>query len=474
MFQNASALCKESIQSASNDISYKQSLAIMATNTDMSASCNSNESMKCNDMSGDEATDLGATAQELALSKGYIQSMSLPLDEPTRQLSIRSTLTGSKEAMFELSHSLHSFFAALAMFARQARILIDQALALLTKWGFAFIFISSYRYYHAYMTNIAHDNHTITQYFRHVDARRLRANKRRIVLPIRYHERRTLAYPFQLCGGGGGGGLSLKKNLTFCAILVVFACVSLCVEWTLHEFLSAMVENERHLQSASFRSSSSSLSQSQGRLEVKGSGYFAKQMRILAAGMAPATGSSEDEGETSAQLGNATAACLPRVYEPDWTRNARMAWHVTALVVVIFVQLVVKRLNRIVCAVFYRKREKRRILWLYNETLRKRLALVATLKRMLEFKKRKGLLSIKKKHSLKDKDDDRRRIRQPGVWSTIVEIVRRLVTPQRMCVLCEGPERASSIECVNCSLLYCAECWLDLAEKCAGCTNGDT
>ena len=247
MFQNASALCKESIQSASNDINYKQSLAIRATNTDMSASCNSNESIKCNDMSGDQVTDLDATAKELALSK-VIPSMLLPLDEPTRQLSIRSTLTGSKEALFELSHSLHSSFAAFAMFARQARTLIDQALALLTKWGFAFIFIGSYRYYHAYMTNIAHDNHIITQYFRH--------NKRRIVLPLRYHERSTLAYPFQLCGGGG---LSLKKNLTFCAILVVFASVSLCDEWTLHEFLSEfLAENERHLQSASFRSSSSS------------------------------------------------------------------------------------------------------------------------------------------------------------------------------------------------------------------------
>lgn len=86
--------------------------------------------------------------------------------------------------------------------------------------------------------------------------------------------------------------------------------------------------------------------------------------------------------------------CLPNPHKLD----AYYLHKIYGTLMLVFIMTVFAgysgRLKRLICAVFYRKREKRRVLYLYNETLRKRTAFFRYMKQKVSKLARENKLSV--------------------------------------------------------------------------------
>lgn len=67
------------------------------------------------------------------------------------------------------------------------------------------------------------------------------------------------------------------------------------------------------------------------------------------------------------------SACLPRASKVPNYVILKIYSNYLAIWVLLFTVAYTQRLRRVICSFFYRKREKRRVLYLYNESLRRRL-----------------------------------------------------------------------------------------------------
>ncbi|KAI4548916.1 hypothetical protein MG293_001246 [Ovis ammon polii] len=122
------------------------------------------------------------------------------------------------------------------------------------------------------------------------------------------------------------------------------------------------------------------------------------------------------------------------------------------------------RLRRVIAAFYFPKvcpqplhpqREKKRILFLYNDLLRKRAAFT----------------------QLRRATIVRRARQQRAPRRHLVDILHRrcpLLRPwlRRRCVVCQAPETPESYLCPtpNCEAVYCHSCWNDMRQRCPVCT----
>ncbi|RWS23349.1 DC-STAMP domain-containing protein 1-like protein, partial [Leptotrombidium deliense] len=118
------------------------------------------------------------------------------------------------------------------------------------------------------------------------------------------------------------------------------------------------------------------------------------------------------------------------------------------------------RFRRLVCGLFYPKREKQRILYLYNDRLKKRKNyvryLVHRLKKLVQEKSLsvdRGLLVSLAQH-----------------WSYF-RFLRLFSCAKRCCIVCDEKENPTFVSCSNtdCDLIYCEQCWKAVNRKCYGC-----
>ncbi|XP_072379507.1 protein sneaky isoform X4 [Diabrotica undecimpunctata] len=138
-----------------------------------------------------------------------------------------------------------------------------------------------------------------------------------------------------------------------------------------------------------------------------------------------------------------------------------------AVVIMMFLQAYCLRLRRVLCSYFYRKREKKRVLYLYNETLKRR-------KGFFRFM-RKKIRRMVREHRLKEDFTGIQilRINHPKAcdWLRIFTFARR------KCLICKEPEPRKTnsshefVECPNefCHFIYCRECWIDMGNVCLAC-----
>nr|KAG5704786.1 hypothetical protein BaRGS_015169 [Batillaria attramentaria] len=119
------------------------------------------------------------------------------------------------------------------------------------------------------------------------------------------------------------------------------------------------------------------------------------------------------------------------------------------------------RLRRAICAFFYRKREKRRVLYVYNELL----------------KKRKGYLRHMR-HRVRKQIRDRTLETKTSVinalklqFPRLCWCLRFLAASKDTCLVCKDPEGKDFVRCqtVGCNWGYCKECWGDIKRKCYAC-----
>lgn len=172
--------------------------------------------------------------------------------------------------------------------------------------------------------------------------------------------------------------------------------------------------------------------------------------------------------DTSFEANRSNKHCLPKPEITQWKEREEVAAWFAALCVLNFIFPYILRVRAIICAFFYRKRQKERILYLYNDYLKQRAC-------GAEFQKAK-LRRMASKQQLKSDENFSDNI-WLGSWLRSCLRNMRIGLWARKCCICdeEEMERNDFRACRNCSLVYCEYCARDCEEdgkkKCAVC-NG--
>lgn len=221
--------------------------------------------------------------------------------------------------------------------------------------GFLFIKIiyDCYRYQKNYMKKIDYDNIYITEYFKTLEKRRKKEGKSK-VLPLNKFEKKHIVFPTTF-----RNTKNESKYMLFYIIQLIMEAIAallfILIDLIIYTLLDIIADKSR----ITFYQEGSHLV----FFQVNGTGILAKMMQKTLR-------SFNIHENVSVTLSN--EPCLPRP-----TKVKESAYYQLALVYFLALILVIKaswamRLRRFVCSLVYPKREKKRILYLYNKLLKKR------------------------------------------------------------------------------------------------------
>ncbi|XP_051055204.1 E3 ubiquitin-protein ligase DCST1, partial [Phodopus roborovskii] len=301
---------------------------------------------------------------------------------------------------------------------------------------FLLVFHASFSYMDSYNWDIRFDNIYISTYFYQIDERRKKLGKPSL-LPLRKAEKRSVIFPFKPSIQASEMRNVARELLETLPILLLL--LVLCgLDRALYSVFDA-IRRHSFLQ-YSFRSSH--------KLEVKveGDSMLARLLRKTIG----ALNTSTDTGIESDNM-----PCLPQPIGMD----ARAYWSASLptllLVCLCLAQAFGYRLRRVIAAFYFPKREKKRILFLYNELLRKRAAFTQLRRAAIVRRARQQRVP---RHHLVD------------TLYRLCPVLRRLM--RRRCVVCQAPETPESYVCPTpgCQAVYCRSCWDDMRRQCPVCT----
>ncbi|XP_069806044.1 E3 ubiquitin-protein ligase DCST1 isoform X2 [Dendropsophus ebraccatus] len=300
---------------------------------------------------------------------------------------------------------------------------------------FIFIFISAYSYTFNYNTNILHDNFYITTYFRQIDARRRKLKKNHL-LPFPNMQKVEFVYPFNLCVQKLEIDSMMAEIWQCIPFFFVFVLTMGFDRFLIHSFQII----HKHFQITNLFPINRRLD-----VTVRGDTFVARllQRTVEAFNSTPST----------IDLGDNTM-CLPNPSIMSFTEYMYSSWPTIGLLLLCPVQIYSNRLRRVIASFFFPKREKQRVLFLYNHHLRK--------KRFYFYKIRWKVM--KKSRS--------RQIWEKTFFGRFHKYFRwtRLIFPWR-CFACGASRNKDSYECQSprCCTVYCYHCWRDLDRVCWAC-----
>nr|XP_040143587.1 E3 ubiquitin-protein ligase DCST1 isoform X3 [Ictidomys tridecemlineatus] len=309
-------------------------------------------------------------------------------------------------------------------------------LHVLMSCAFLLVLHSCFSYMDSYNGDIRFDNIYISTYFCQIDERRRKLGKQTL-LPLRKAEEKTVVFPFKptiQAQEMKNLGKELLGTLPI-ALLLLLLCG---LDWALYSVFDTI--RQHSFQQYSFRSSH--------KLEVKVGGDS-----MLARLLRKTIGALNTSSDTVVESNN--LPCLPQPVCMDARAYWRASLPIVLLVCLCLAQAFGYRLRRVIAAFYFPKREKKRVLFLYNDLLRKRAA----------FTKLRRALII------------RRAQQQRGPRHHLVDtlhhrcpLLRRWL--RRRCVVCQAPETPESYVCPTpeCEAVYCQSCWKDMKKLCPVCT----
>ncbi|XP_054542812.1 E3 ubiquitin-protein ligase DCST1 isoform X4 [Pan troglodytes] len=220
---------------------------------------------------------------------------------------------------------------------------------------FLLVLHASFSYMDSYNHDIRFDNIYISTYFCQIDDRRKKLGKRTL-LPLRKAEEKTVIFPCKPTIQASEMSNVVRELLETLPILLLL--VVLCgLDWALYSIFDT-IRHHSFLQ-YSFRSSH--------KLEVKVGGDS-----MLARLLRKTIGALNTSSETVMESNN--MPCLPQPVGLDARAYWRAAVPIGLLVCLCLLQAFGYRLRRVIAAFYFPKREKKRILFLYNDLLKKRAA----------------------------------------------------------------------------------------------------
>ncbi|XP_066246800.1 protein sneaky [Euwallacea similis] len=318
----------------------------------------------------------------------------------------------------------------------------------LVKRLLAFIFlrilINSQEYEEKYLKDLEFDNFYITRYFRKIDARRRTAGKLTL-LPLKKIERTLIVDPLSPKPLKSERQYMFKE--TFLLILeMLTAGVFILLDSLFYEALDLI---RRHAKIDYLTTGRHDL-----LLQVKGTGMIAALLKSLVRGF---------NVKKRIKMERSNEQCLPRPSKLERSYLFKIFGTYLAIYVMIWVQTYTQRTRRCICSYFFRSREKVRTLFLYNQTLKRRIGLRQRIKKNLERKARERRL-----------EENYNIFQVMTIYSQRCLWLKFFKVARRKCLLCEEtePRKLSKyIECPNegCHFIYCEECWVDMGEKCLVC-----
>uniref|UniRef100_A0A8C4JLG9 DC-STAMP domain containing 1 n=1 Tax=Dromaius novaehollandiae TaxID=8790 RepID=A0A8C4JLG9_DRONO len=176
------------------------------------------------------------------------------------------------------------------------------------------------------------------------------------------------------------------------------------------------------------------------------------------------------------ELQSSNFACLPQPRGMTTDGYLASGLPLGALALLCLAQVYTYRLRRVVAAFYFPKREKTRVLFLYNKLLRQRQCFVELQRRRVARRARQHQALV---------SGDACTVPRPlgphlGRGTSLLEWccrrwprLRRFL--RRRCVVCGEPETPRSRLCPApaCSSMYCGPCWRDVGGACLACAPGD-
>uniref|UniRef100_A0A8B9DMP5 RING-type domain-containing protein n=1 Tax=Anser cygnoides TaxID=8845 RepID=A0A8B9DMP5_ANSCY len=169
--------------------------------------------------------------------------------------------------------------------------------------------------------------------------------------------------------------------------------------------------------------------------------------RLLRSTIGSLNTSSDTELETS------NFACLPQPRGMTRQQYVDSCLPLAVLVLLCLLQVYMYRLRRAIAAFYFPKREKSRVLYLYNKLLRQRQCFVR----------------------LQRKRIARRARRYPALWCCRrwPRLRRWVRWPCTVCGEPKSPRDHQACPSPACGASYCRPCWRDVGRVCPACTPGD-
>ncbi|KAH9490714.1 E3 ubiquitin-protein ligase dcst1 [Bulinus truncatus] len=307
---------------------------------------------------------------------------------------------------------------------------------------FLLVFKSAYSYNKKYLTDLNFDNKYITPYYRHIDARR-KAEDKKTLLPLKKYETKEYILPTK-----AKLTVAEKKHFTSATVkLLVRVLISALIC-----YMDNMLYQVLDIVSRNSKVEYHEVGEHTIDIKVHGTGFMSELVRNFLTRF-----------NSKHKLDQVTTnhACLPNPSKTDYV--IIICLFLTYLVVWIFLYLEAfsLRLRRVIASFYYRKREKKRVLYLYNEMYRKRISYLAQMRK----KVRKAI----KARELK---------RKVGVivalqrsFPNFCKCLSVLKSAKENCIICSDPENADFHFCATkgCGLAYCKDCWKDVKRRCYGC-----
>ncbi|XP_004693698.1 PREDICTED: DC-STAMP domain-containing protein 1 [Condylura cristata] len=299
----------------------------------------------------------------------------------------------------------------------------------LLSFTFLLVLKASFSYIDSYNRDIRFDNIYISTYFRQIDERRKRLGKQTL-LPLRKVEEKTIIFPLK----PAIQALEMRNMGTELleALPVLLLLLLLCgLDWVLYTIFDTM--RQQTFLKYSFRSSH--------KLEVKVGGDS-----MLSGLLRKTIGLLNTSSDTVIETTN--APCLPQPVSLESRAYVRVAVPMGVLLCLCLLQAFGYRLRRVIAAFYFPKREKKRILFLYNELLRKRAAFIQV------------RVAVIIKHAQQQKAP------RPHL-TRLCPFLRRW--KRRHCAVCLAAQTPDSYVCPDCETMYCQSCWLNIRLRCPIC-----
>ncbi|KAJ2948596.1 hypothetical protein O0L34_g7851 [Tuta absoluta] len=300
-------------------------------------------------------------------------------------------------------------------------------------------------YHDNYLTSIGYDNVYITSYFKRIDKRRVERNKCSL-LPLKKMERskyidvRSTVY-------------MAERNKLLTKVLKVLLEMVTATTFVMLDrlFFEALDVVRQHTEADFTRQGEHDVN-----IKVEGKGVLANAVRTLLSGL-------NESRRMRRTVSN--RECLPRPRSMPVIYFLKIYGGYLWILLLLYFNPYTIRLNRLICSWYYPRREKQRILHLYNDILKKRVKMSKTLRRTAVQAVRAYYLSGENLLSL--------RMKFPQVLGWL-----QVLPPGRMtCLICgeteprNANERAEWHPCASaeCPFVYCSECWHDIGERCLAC-----
>ncbi|XP_077537864.1 ubiquitin protein ligase sneaky [Haemaphysalis longicornis] len=297
-------------------------------------------------------------------------------------------------------------------------------------------------YVEKYLEDLAFDNIYVTEYFCKIDGRRSR-KRLNTLLPLKRYETIDIYDPLEFRFSRQEYTV-VVRGVASELVHVAFGSIMLGLDYLIYDVLDIIRRNAEveFVQEGFHRIA----------LQVFGTGAVSNLVRKIF---------RDFDVEEKLERIASNAHCLPNPVRTSRWLVLQLYLVYLSLIALVFAQLFAARMRRAVCAYFFRKREKRRVLHLYNKTLKQRVGYlryvrhrIRKLVRDREFDLDTGWFEFVRKMA-------------PRVYR-LLQLVG--LAQSRCCLVCGDPEDPASYVCPTdvCQCIYCFPCWTEIG-RCYAC-----